>query len=127
MKRFSHFFLETYTHTSIGDESPPGRPSEVAWLPHVDIYEQPDAILVVAELPGMSQDQIHVGLDGARLCISGVRPKMVPEDTQRVFQMEIPYGPFARELCLPHWVDVERIEAFYEDGCLKVRVPRKAS
>ena len=127
MKRFSHFFLETYTHTNIDEELSPCRPTDVAWIPHVDIYEQPGAILVVAELPGMHRDQIRVGVAGQRLCISGVRPKMVPEDTQRVLQMEIPYGLFAREVALPHWADADRIEAFYEDGCLKVRVPRKIS
>ena len=127
MKRFSHFFLETYSHTSIGDESSPGHPPEVAWIPHVDIYEQPGAILVVAELPGLDRAHIRVGVVGERLCISGVRPKMVPKDTQRVFQMEIPYGPFARELVLPRWADVDRIEASYEESCLKVRIPRKGS
>jgi len=125
MKRFSHFFLETYTHTTIGDESPLGNTPAVAWVPHVDIYEQPGAILVVAELPGVDRAHVQVGVFGARLRISGVRPKMIPENTQRVLQMEIPYGPFARELPLPHWADVDRIEASYTEGCLRVRIPRK--
>jgi HSP20 family protein len=93
----------------------------------VDIYEQPDAILVVAEIPGLALESIHVAVVDGMLRVSGARPKMIPEDTLRVHQIEIPYGPFARDVQLPHWVDMERCEASYEEGCLKVRIPRKAS
>jgi HSP20 family protein len=126
MKRFSHLFLETFTHTTIGEEPSEGRAPEVAWIPHVDIYEVPCAILVVAELPGVKRDDIEVGVVGDRLRISGIRPKMIPGNTQRVLQMEIPYGPFARELRLPHSADIGHIEASYEEGCLWVRIPRTA-
>jgi HSP20 family protein len=126
MKQFSHLFLEAFTHTNIGEESA-GSATEVAWVPHVDIYEQPCAILVVAELPGVKRDDIQVGVVGGRLRISGVRSKVIPCDTQRVLQMEIPYGPFARELRLPHSADVDRIEASYDEGCLRIRIPREAS
>lgn len=90
----------------------------------VDIYERPDCLVVVAELPGVAEDDVLVTVEGNLLRIAGSRPKKIPTDTERVHQMEIPHGPFERLLELPHRTDTEAIDAQYEKGYLTVIIPR---
>ncbi len=125
MKRFAQILLQTYVHTT-ADERWSGCPEGVAWQPLLDIYERPDAITIVAELPGVDEAHIRVGVSGNRLQITGFRQKEIPGDTLRVHQMEIAYGPFGRSVELPRDSDIDRIEAEHRQGYLTVTIPRKA-
>jgi len=94
------------------------------WQPPVDIYETEERITIVAELPGVEKQNIDVEVVEGILRISGVKHRTIPELTSHVYQMEVPYGPFARFVRLPCAVDVEHIDAEYRDGYLTVCVPR---
>lgn len=124
MKRFAQILLQTYVHTT-ADERWSGCPEGVAWQPLLDIYERPEAITIVAELPGVDESQIHVAVSRNRLHITGFRQKEIPADTVRVHQMEIAYGPFSRGIELPADADVDRIKAGFHQGYLTVTIPRK--
>ena len=126
MRRFSSYLFKTRTIMS-GPE--PGTAIEHfhsgAWEPPVDIFEQPDRIIVVVELPGVERDEVSVVVQQGVLEITGMRPKRIPEATERVHQMEIAYGHFARYVQLPHCSDPERIEAELKDGYLTIEIPRE--
>ncbi|NIA14798.1 MAG: Hsp20 family protein [Nitrospiraceae bacterium] len=122
MKRFQHILLQMQATSGPGQWF--GQPEGTAWQPLVDIYERPDCLVVVAELPGVAEDDVLVTVEGNLLRIAGSRPKKIPTDTERVHQMEIPHGPFERLLELPHRTDTEAIDAQYEKGYLTVIIPR---
>jgi HSP20 family protein len=91
----------------------------------VDIFDVGDSLLVVAELPGVKDDQVRVCVERGSLIISGYRAKTVPEKTRHVHQMEIPHGAFQRVLSLPEEIDVLCITAEYKEGYLVIRIPRE--
>src|SRR4051794_16456657 len=92
--------------------------------PQCDCYrlDDPPALYVVLELPGIDPDSIEVVATGQTLLIAGTRerPKIAGARYQ---SMEIEYGPFQRRLDLGVEVGSERTSATYERGMLKIVLP----
>ena len=97
-----------------------------AWRPPVEVYETEDALVVLVELAGLSEEDIEVVLDDSMMTIRGDRRPAACEERRTVHAMGILYGPFAADVYLPFSVDHERVEATYESGMLQVRLPRSA-
>ena len=126
MRRFSRIVYRSYSCGSQNEQEWLANPHGVAWQPLADVYERPEAMVIVVELPGVEKTDIDVTVEGTALSIKGLRHKELPSDTQRVHQMEIAYGPFARTVELPVYADLDHIEAHFENGYLTVTVPRTA-
>lgn len=94
------------------------------FAPAVDVFEDADAIFVQAELPGLTLEDVTVGVESDVLTLSGER-KSEREEGHTL--RERWYGAFARSFKLPRTVDVERIEATLKDGVLSVRLPKRES
>lgn len=94
------------------------------WIPSIDIYETAAEIVVVVELAGVNQDELEMSLEGNQLTIRGHRHDPRPSELQGCHLMEIASGPFERRLLLPTNVDPEAAAASYEEGFLKVVVPK---
>ena len=94
------------------------------WNPAVDVFENDDAIVVKAELPGMSKDQIAVDVDGRILTIKGERAADNEVKEDNYYRRERIQGRFERAFTLPAEVDPDRIKAEYKDGVLKIEVPK---
>jgi HSP20 family molecular chaperone IbpA len=97
-----------------------------AWRPPVEVYETEDALIVIVELAGMTEDDIEVVLDDTVMTVRGDRPSAPCEDRRTVHAMGILYGPFAADIYLPFSIDHDGVEATYESGMLRVRLPRAA-
>ena len=94
------------------------------WVPPVDIYADGDQQLVLkAELPEMTLDDIDVSVDNGALTIKGEKKfsKDVKQDQFR--RIERHYGAFSRSFSLPQTVDPHKVEAEYKQGVLTVRLP----
>lgn len=97
---------------------------EKAWKPRCDVSETEDEIVVVADLGGVDSDEVDIKVVGSSLILKGVRKEPV-SDMKRVYHlMEISYGPFERVLDLPAVVDAERAEAVYDEGFLRIKLPK---
>jgi HSP20 family protein len=93
-------------------------------LPAVDVLEQNDATVIVAELPGVAKDQIAISMDKDVLTISGERqPVGVPEGS-RWTRSESLRGKFSRSVRLSHPVNAEGISAELTHGLLRVLLPK---
>jgi len=105
------------------EESLSGRePAETGpWAPLVDIYETDQELVLAAELPGLSREQIGVELDGDRLTLKGERKADAGRSYLRV---ERPQGPFERSFTLNVPVDESRMTATYRDGVLEIVLPK---
>ena len=107
---------------------PAGRSEESlglsAWSPSVDIYENADSIVIKAEIPGVSKDDIHVDLKGRVLTLKGERKTENEVKEDRFYRREMSYGRFERSFTLPGDVEPDKIKADFKDGVLKVEVPR---
>jgi HSP20 family protein len=99
-----------------------GRHARV-WRPPTDVYETEDRIVVRMEIAGMRRDDFYITLEDRRLTISGAR---APSHSApgAYHQMEVNFGEFRSEVELPVLVALEGIEAEYEDGFLRVTLPK---
>jgi HSP20 family protein len=92
--------------------------------PNLDCFhtDDPHALTVVVELPGVSPESVRVAVGERVIAIAGERPR--PKIPGRVYQqMEIEYGAFERHVRLLEDVDPERAQARFEGGVLTIELP----
>jgi HSP20 family protein len=96
-------------------------------IPAVNIKETPEHYEVEVAAPGMTKKDFKVELDGNMLTIRSERENQKEEkDQERYFQREFSYESFQRTFNLQkEVVDIEKISARYEDGLLKLMIPKK--
>ena len=92
------------------------------WAPALDVYQDKDQFTVVAELPGLKKEEIELSLHDGVITISGER-KQEKTDAQ-AHRTERFYGRFHRSVTLPANVDGNKVKATYQEGVLKVVLPK---
>ena len=95
-----------------------------AWLPACDVFEDKDAVKIVAEVPGVTPEDVKISLENNVLTIRGEKKQQAEESSERVHRYERTYGAFERAFSLPASVDAERIAATYAHGILTVTIPK---
>jgi len=94
--------------------------------PPLNIFEAEDALLLIAEVPGLDLSDLNIAGAGRTLTISSVRkPLKMAGDGQGYHRRERAQGEFTRSLQVPEQFDLARAEAKYEKGMLIVRVPKR--
>jgi HSP20 family molecular chaperone IbpA len=91
--------------------------------PDVDIVEQKDAFVVVADLPGADDRNVEVRLENGLLSIDA-RLASQPEASWTPLHAEYRLGGYQREFSLSEAIDADAIEARMTDGVLQVRLPK---
>ena len=94
--------------------------------PRVDIYEENGNIVAEAELPGIDPKNIDVEVKDNYLKIEGEGEKRKEEKKKGYYRKELSRGYYKRIVPLPTEVEGEKAEATYQDGILRVTVPKKA-
>ncbi len=94
------------------------------WVPTADIVDTKNAIVVKAELPGLTEKDIFVEIENGLLTIRGER-KFEKETNKDYLRTERAYGTFLRTFTLPSNVIPEKIAASYVNGVLEVEIPKK--
>jgi HSP20 family protein len=101
-----------------------GRSERRRWAPAVDLIERDDSLVLKADLPGLTEDDVKIEVRDAVLTIAGER-KAEHEDKQNgYYRVERSFGRFSRSLQLPDGVDADRIAAAFEKGVLEVTIPK---
>jgi HSP20 family protein len=95
----------------------------LAWAPRMDVFEKDNAIVVKAELPGLTRDDVTVQVEGDDLIIRGERKTESEVKEEDYVRSERMYGSFYRRMRLPAGVTHEQIQANIKDGVLEVRIP----
>jgi HSP20 family protein len=115
--RMNRLFGDVY----LRDEDVSGRPS---WIPAVDIYETEAHDLVVkAELPDLTREDIEVTVENSTLTIRGERKLPAGVKDEQFRRVERQYGNFSRSFTLPNTVDSSKVSAEYKNGVLTVKLP----
>ena len=97
----------------------------VSWIPHVDIREEDQRFVVVADVPGVEAKDIDVTADKGVLTIKGER-RSEKQATKDGFQsVERATGTFLRRFTLPESADAESIKATHVNGVLEVSIPKR--
>lgn len=92
--------------------------------PALDMYEEKDAVVVKAEVPGISKDDLEVILRGSTLTVKGEKKREEEAKDKNYYRCEREYGAFLRTVELPAEVKPEAVSATFKDGVLEVRLPK---
>lgn len=94
--------------------------------PHTNLYDQGDQLRIIAEVPGMSKDDLTVKIQGNYLELSGTRRTDSPDGYQshRIERMPI---TFSRSFTLPYEIDADKVEACLQNGILTLSLPKSES
>ncbi|MDR2869239.1 MAG: Hsp20/alpha crystallin family protein [Deferribacteraceae bacterium] len=101
-----------------------GSENKSQWQPAVDIYESSDAIVILAELPGLSEDDIDVRIENGLLLLRGEKPAPAESDADSYYRLERPFGKFARSFTVPANVDPTSVTASLKSGVLTITVKK---
>jgi HSP20 family protein len=107
---------------AFGDDEGIGRG---AWAPSVDIYENKDQIVLEAELPGMKQEDFDLSIENNVITLRGERRFEKADETDNYHRVERSYGAFTRSFTLPQTVSAEGATAEYNNGVLRVTLPKR--
>ncbi len=94
------------------------------WMPPVDIAETDDGLVLYAELPGLSKDDLEITLEDNVLTLRGERRFADEEARESYHRIERAYGAFHRSFHLPANVRSDGVQASFADGVLRIDVPK---
>src|SRR6188508_1843137 len=128
-REFSH--LQDRINRVFGDalvrRDDEGMLSSGTWMPPVDIYQNGDREVVLkAELPDMTREDIDITVDNGTLTIRGEKKFSNEVKEESFHRIERRYGAFSRSFSLPQTVDTGKVGAEYKNGVLTVRLPLRA-
>ena len=98
--------------------------AERVWAPAADMYETKNEVVITAELPGLSEKDIHLSITGDLLTIQGERQWSGDVQDAGHYRRERWFGKFERTFSLPMPVESGQIKATYRDGVLTVKLPK---
>ncbi|MBV9215328.1 MAG: Hsp20/alpha crystallin family protein [Acidobacteria bacterium] len=96
-----------------------------SWFPKVDVFEDKEHLFLEAELPGMNSNDFELSFENNVLTLSGERKFEKKTDEGNYHRVERSYGSFTRSFTLPQTVTVEGANAEFENGVLKVSLPKR--
>jgi HSP20 family protein len=102
----------------------PETATATAWQPPVDIFEEPDEIRLIAEVPGVKPEDVKISVAGNLLTIKGTKEQVAEEKAENVYRYERTYGPFERSFTLSASIDPNKIKATYNFGVLTITLPK---
>jgi HSP20 family protein len=127
-EEMEHWFEEAFRRPFFPPWIPRFRFPELIGLrefsPSVDIFEEGNDVVVKAELPGMSKDDIDVNISDDVITISGEKKSEEKIEKKDYFRLERSHGSFSRSLTLPTEIQTDKAKASFNDGVLEVRIPK---
>jgi HSP20 family protein len=96
------------------------------WIPAMDLVETDEHLVLRADLPGLSEDDVEVEIKDGVLTVSGERKAEHEEKQEGYYRVERAFGSFTRSLSLPQGIDAGEVTAGFDRGVLEMRVPKPA-
>jgi len=92
-------------------------------VPHIEVQQRGNELVVRADLPGLRPEDINVTVDRGLLTISGERRQEDREEREGFIRSEVSYGTFLRTIPLPDGADESRVAATFRNGVLGITIP----
>lgn len=100
-------------------------PSKMQSVPAVNIKENDGRFDIEVAAAGMNKDDFKISLDDNILTISGEKKEEKKDDNEKYTRREFSYSSFSRSFTLPENADAENVSANYENGMLKISLPKR--
>jgi HSP20 family protein len=111
---------ETATPPATATDS---RPSAPARIPAVSVHETPEALVLLAQIPGVAAEDAQIAVDQGVLTLRGSVKQTIPAGYAPLYR-EYANADFARSFTLPPEIDAERISAQASNGVLRIELPK---
>ena len=121
MRRFADEMDRAFSN--FGGLAPASGNEELAWMPAVEVRETDNHLIVTAELPGLTENDVQVEATQEGLVIQGERKRESSGDEGGIQRSERSYGRFWRLIPLPEAANVDQAKANFENGVLQVNIP----
>ena len=115
----NHFSNDSALSSPEASSSP-----SVSWVPRVDIHEEKDRFVVLADVPGVDPKDIDITADNGVLTVRGERKAEKRETENGYERIERVAGAFLRRFTLPEGANTEQIKAKQTNGVLEVTIPK---
>jgi len=99
-------------------------PKMGAIAPSVDIFEEKGQMVIKAEMPGTSKEDVNVSITENTMTISGEKKQEEKVEKKNFYRVERSYGSFRRSFRLPENVNGDQAKASFKDGVLEIRLPK---
>jgi HSP20 family protein len=119
-ERMNRLFSEVARRSPVAEEEM----VQGAWIPPVDIFETGDSIVIKAELPGISKEDITLEVKENTLTIKGEKKFEKDVKEESYHRVERSYGAFQRAFSLPGTVQQDKVKAKFRDGILEITIPK---
>jgi HSP20 family protein len=120
-----HRALHQHAFERLAGAGVDGSDSATQWQPLVDIREEADRFVILADLPGVDPQDIEIQMDKGILSIRGERKAGGTVEAGRHARIERRHGRFHRRFALPDSADADGIVASGRDGVLEIAIPKK--
>ena len=117
--------LQRHLERARGDSQDFADGANVSWIPHVDIREEAERFVVVADVPGVEPKDIEVTADKGVLTVRGERRSQSQSSADGYERVERASGSFLRRFTLPESADAEAIKATHVNGVLELSIPKR--
>ena len=124
-----HQTLDQVFNNHFGDDGALNSPEassspSVSWVPRVDIHEEKDRFVVLADVPGVDAKDIDITAENGVLTVRGERKAEKRETENGYERIERVSGSFLRRFTLPEGANTEQIKAKQTNGVLEVTIPK---
>jgi HSP20 family protein len=120
VSRFQRQFDRALNKDADGSET-----ASVSWIPSVDVHEEADRFLVVADVPGVDGKDIEITAEKGVLTVKGERRFEKKASAEGYTRVERAHGTFLRRFTLPESADAEAIKASHVNGVLEISIPKR--
>jgi HSP20 family protein len=93
------------------------------WLPDVEMLQRNNHLMIRADLPGLTKDDVKIEITENAVTIEGERRREREEEKAGVYRSERSYGAFSRTIALPQGAMTEQAKASFKDGVLEITMP----
>lgn len=97
--------------------------SEDLWTPEVEVFHRNTELVIRADLPGLTKDDVKVDVADNQVTIEGERQRQHEEEREGVYRSERSYGKFYRVIPLPEGVMADQAKATFSNGVLEIAMP----
>jgi HSP20 family protein len=118
-------FFEDFFNKPLLDLFDGGFSSRMMNVPAVNITERKEDYLVSLAAPGLKKEDFKIDVEGNMLTISSEKEEKNEEKEEKYTRQEYSYSSFERSFTLPDEVSKDKIDAHYQDGVLKLVLPKK--
>ena len=93
------------------------------WTPELEIFHRNNELVIHADLPGLTKDDVKVDVSENQVTIEGERQRHQEEEREGLYRSERSYGRFYRTIPLPEGVIADQAKATFKNGVLEVTMP----